>query len=115
MGWLKSNLLSVVAPVVGALLLLALTVATAEADHVSDEPILINVYNTYCTEVADINGCYDVYLCEEHPSYNALIAGISVTDDCLLVLHNVNPDGTVPNPSVPAVPTPDPVVISFTG
>jgi hypothetical protein len=102
-------------PVVGVLLLLGVTVATADAEQESTGPILINVYTTDCTDVADIDGCYDVYLCADHPEYNETIGGIEVVEDCLRILQGVNPTEPVPNPSVPAVPTPTPVVISFTG
>jgi len=104
----------VVAPAVAVLLLLGGAAATADAEQESTGPILINVYTTDCTEVADIDGCYDVYLCADHPEYNETIGGIEVVEDCLRILEGVNPTEPVPNPSVPAV-TPEPIVISFTG
>lgn len=110
------SVLKVMAPVFGVLLLLAGVVATADAEQESTGPILINVYTTDCSVVATIDGCYDVYLCQEHPDYNETIAGIEVVEDCLLVLQGVRmpePEPVV-NPSVPAL-VQDAIVISFTG
>jgi hypothetical protein len=108
------NVFKVVAPAVAVFLLMGVAVATADAEQGSTGPILINVYTTDCTDVADIDGCYDVYLCADHPEYNERIVGIEVVEDCVLVLEGVNPTEPAPNPSVPAV-TPEPIVISFTG
>jgi hypothetical protein len=107
-----------------ALTLLVVVGEPVDAEQqTGDDWVLVNVYTTACTEVADIDGCYDVYLCNGYPSYNEAIAS-PVVERCTRVMQDVR--GERPNPSVPAVtpdvdedhehdPVVDPPVILFTG